>query len=88
MTPSSKEVIVMVCLAGCQLPRQSCSTTSLPELDKGGKNTGKGSWVKIMTGRDDSPFTFTGKTDLIWRNQFNLMPIKPAYGNEKKTPKS
>jgi len=43
----------------------------------------KVSWVEIRTRRDHSPVTITGKTDLTWGNQFNLLTIKSEHGNEK-----
>lgn len=30
--------------------------------------------VNLWTGRDHSPVTVMGKTDLTWENQFNLLP--------------
>lgn len=33
----------------------------------GRENTPKGPWTEIKTGRDHSPATVTGKTEVIWR---------------------
>ena len=46
---------------------QSCSITPLLSWTEG-ENITKGSWVKIRTGRDDSPITVMGKTDSTWQN--------------------
>lgn len=49
---------------------------------EGRRNITKDSWVKIRTGRYESPVTITGKTDLTW-GKINLLPIKLEKGNEK-----
>lgn len=49
-------------------------------------NIMKSSWVKRRTERDHSTITVMGKTDSSWGNQFNWLPIKSEYNNEKSTP--
>lgn len=57
-------------LAGHQEP--SKATLSLPSSPgQERENIMKGSWVKIRTGRDHSPVTAMGKTDLAWGNYTN-----------------
>ena len=52
-------------LTGCQVPTKA--TLSLPSsAGQGRENITKGSWVEIRTGRDHSPITVTGRTDLTW----------------------
>ncbi|KAK0675839.1 DOP1 protein, partial [Pygoscelis papua] len=57
------------------------SITPPPQLDRGEKNTTKGLWVEIRTGRDHSAITVMGKTDLTWggRGEINLLPIKSDW---------
>ena len=58
-------------LAGHQVPTKAAlSLTS--SAGQGRENITKGSWVEIRTGRDPSPITITGKTDLTW-GKINLI---------------
>lgn len=42
---------------------------------QGRENITKDLWAEIGTGKDHSDVTVTGKTDLIWGNEFNFLPI-------------
>jgi len=55
----------------------SLRATPFPQVDKEGKkNTTKGSWVEIRTGKDHSPVTLMDKTGSTQGKLFNLSPIK------------
>jgi len=47
---------------------------------QGRKNMTKGLWVEIRTGRDHSPITITGKTDLTWGKLIEFITIQIRIG--------
>jgi len=49
--------------ARCPPKLLCCSPSS---AGQGRENKSKGSWVEIRTGKDYTPITITGKTDLTW----------------------
>lgn len=61
-------------------------TTGVPKATlpsttgQGQRNTAKGSWVEIRTGREHSPNTIM--VDSAWGNSINLLPIKIRAGNK------
>ena len=54
-------------LAGCQVPTKA-SPSLLSAAGQGRENVTKGLWVKIRLGRDHSPVTVAGKTDMTGGN--------------------
>ena len=78
---SSSSSLSWFSLAG-QAPTKA--TLSLPSSAwQGRKNKKKSSWLKIRTGRDHSPITVTGKTDLTWGDYLNLVPGRVVRNKTK-----